>query len=206
MVLGCLPSMYLTSRLARTQAKRETALKVKCFKEAFNWFKWTLSAGAKNQGEVPGGGFPSGLWVCLSGSYPGDEWDFRWLANFQSISNGWSVTNNSTGLQLPVLKQVPKEVSNWLYMWCPKYTWWMIHHLVKKNHLPHRLIWLTPPLRSLNSCCHCLRQVLLLYCWGSRSPAWGLRFVRFLWGIWSNGCEQAGQIGQAQRDVAGHGH
>ena len=22
-------------------------------------------------------GFPSGLWVCLSGSYPGDEWDFH---------------------------------------------------------------------------------------------------------------------------------
>ena len=30
----------------------------------------------------------------------------------QSISNGWPVTINGAGLQLPVLKQVHKEVSN----------------------------------------------------------------------------------------------
>ena len=53
------------------RAQRETALKVKCFKEAFNWFKMNLVSWCKNQGEVPGRG--SGLWVCLSGSYPGDE-------------------------------------------------------------------------------------------------------------------------------------
>ena len=42
MVLGCLPSMYLTSTLARPQGQEETALKVKCFKEAYNWFKMNL--------------------------------------------------------------------------------------------------------------------------------------------------------------------
>ena len=45
-------------RLPEPRAKRETALKVKCFKEALIGSKWTLSAGAKNQGEVPGGGSP----------------------------------------------------------------------------------------------------------------------------------------------------
>ena len=58
MVLGCLPSKYLTSTLARTQGQEETALKVKCFKEAFNWFKKNLVSWCKNQGEVPGGGSP----------------------------------------------------------------------------------------------------------------------------------------------------
>ena len=72
-------------------------------------------------------------------------------------------------------------------------------------HLPHSLIWLIP-LRSLNSCCHYLRQTLLLNCWGSRSPAWILRFVRLLWGVWLNGCQQVGHIGQAQWDLAGRDH
>ena len=58
MVLGCLPSMYLTSTLARTQGQEETALKVRCFKEAYNWFKMNLVNWCKNQGEVPGGGSP----------------------------------------------------------------------------------------------------------------------------------------------------
>ena len=65
-------------------------------------------------------------------------------------------------------------------------TWGEIHHFVKR---PTCLIdwsdW--SPLRSLNSCCHCLRRAVLLDCWGSRSHAWRLRFVRFLWGISLNG-------------------
>ena len=36
----------------------KTALKVKCFKEAFNWLKMNLVSWCKNQGEVPGRGFP----------------------------------------------------------------------------------------------------------------------------------------------------
>ena len=58
MVLGCLPSMYLTSTFARTQGQEETALKVKCFKEAFNWFKINLVSWCKNQEEAPGGDSP----------------------------------------------------------------------------------------------------------------------------------------------------
>ena len=51
--------MYLTSTLARPQeAKRKTALKVMCFKEAFNWFKMNLVSWCKNQEEVPGGDSP----------------------------------------------------------------------------------------------------------------------------------------------------
>ena len=45
-------------RLPEPRAKRKTALKVKCFKEAFNWFKMNLVSWCKNQGEVPGGGSP----------------------------------------------------------------------------------------------------------------------------------------------------
>ena len=45
-------------RLPELRAKRKTDLKVKCFKEAFNWFKMNLVSWCKNQGEVPGGGSP----------------------------------------------------------------------------------------------------------------------------------------------------
>ena len=58
MVLGCLPSMYLTSTLARPQGQEENCLEGKCFKEAYNWFKMNLVNWCKNQGEVSGGGSP----------------------------------------------------------------------------------------------------------------------------------------------------
>ena len=45
-------------RLPEPRAKRKTALKVKYFKEAFNWFKMNLVSWCKNQGEVPGGDSP----------------------------------------------------------------------------------------------------------------------------------------------------
>ena len=52
----------------------------------FNWFKMTLVSWCKKPGRGSRRGFPSGLWVCLSGNYPGDEWDFHpywyWRANF----------------------------------------------------------------------------------------------------------------------------
>ena len=60
-------------RLPEPRAKRKTVLKVKCFKEAFNWFKMNLVSWCKKPGRGSRRGFPSGLWVCLSGSYPGDE-------------------------------------------------------------------------------------------------------------------------------------
>ena len=45
-------------RLPDPRAKRKTVLKVKCFKEAFNWFKMNLVSWCKNQEEVPGGDSP----------------------------------------------------------------------------------------------------------------------------------------------------
>ena len=60
-------------RLPESRAKRKTALKVKCFKEAFNWLKMNLVSWCKKPGRGSRKGLPSGLWVCLSGSYPGDE-------------------------------------------------------------------------------------------------------------------------------------
>ena len=44
--------------LPEPRVKRKTALKVKCYKEAFNWFKMNLVSWCKNQREVPGGGSP----------------------------------------------------------------------------------------------------------------------------------------------------
>ena len=53
-----------------------------------------------------------------------------------------------------------------------------------------------PPLRSLNSCCHCLRQVLLLDCWGSRSPAWRLRLSDFCEGSDRMAVNRLGRLGR----------
>ena len=92
MVLGCLPSMYPTSMLARTQGQEETALKVKCFKEAFNWFKMNLVSWCKNQGEVPGGGSPPAF-GSVSVEVIQETSEIFLLTNidgqiFQTISNG----------------------------------------------------------------------------------------------------------------------
>ena len=70
----------------------------------------------KNQGEVPGGGSPPAF-VSVSVEAIQETSEIFILTNidgqiFQTISNGWPVTINGTGLQLPVLKQVPKEVNN----------------------------------------------------------------------------------------------
>ena len=70
----------------------------------------------KNQGEVPGGGSPPAF-GSVSVEAIQETSEIFILTNidgqiFQTISNGRPVTINGTGLQLPVLKQVPKEVSN----------------------------------------------------------------------------------------------
>ena len=124
-------------RLPDPRAKRKTALKVKCFKEAFNWLKMNLVTWCKNQEEVPGGDSPPAF-GSVSVEAIQEKSEIFILTDidgqiFQTISNGWPVTINGTGLQLPVLKQVHKEVSNWLYRGCPKSTWWMIHHLLKND-------------------------------------------------------------------------
>ena len=92
MVLGCLPSMYLTSTLADPRAKKKTALKVKCFKEAYNWFKMNLVSWCKNQGEVPGGGSPPAF-GSVSVEAIQETSEIFILTNidgqiFQAISNG----------------------------------------------------------------------------------------------------------------------
>ena len=65
-----------------------------------------------------------------------------------------------------------------------KSTWFLRHHFARNGPLGliDRSGWSS--LRSLNSCCHWLSEALLLDCWGSRSPAWRIRFDRFLWRTW----------------------
>ena len=68
-----LPSINLTSALARPRGKRKTVLKVKCFKEdPLIGSKGDLVSWCKTSErfqEIPS-------WVCLYGGYPGDERDF----------------------------------------------------------------------------------------------------------------------------------
>ena len=80
------------------RAKRKTVLKVKCFKEAsLIGSKWTFVSWWKKPGRGSRRGFPSGLWVCLSGNYPGDEWDFHpywyWWANIP-VYQQWLTCNH----------------------------------------------------------------------------------------------------------------
>ena len=125
----------------------------------------------------------------------------------QLVSNGWSVPINGIWLQLPVLKQVQEEVSYSFQRWRPEV------HLITEAPLckngPLCLIdrsgWSS--LRSLNSCCHCLREALLLDCCGSRSQACRFRFDRFLCRVWLNGWDtRLGRFVQTQWDLAGHCH
>ena len=54
--ISVLPSMYLTSTLARSQGQEENCLEGQMLQGGlFNWFKMTLVSWCKNQGEVPGG-------------------------------------------------------------------------------------------------------------------------------------------------------
>ena len=54
--ISVLPSMYLTSALARPQGQEENCLEGQMLQgDLFNWFKMTLVSWCKNQGEVPGG-------------------------------------------------------------------------------------------------------------------------------------------------------
>ena len=79
-------------RLPDPKAKRKTALKVKCFKKAYNWFKMNLVSWCKNQGEVPGGGSPPAFGSVSVEAIQGTSEIFI-LTNidgqiFQTISNG----------------------------------------------------------------------------------------------------------------------
>ena len=105
----------------------------------------------------------------------------------QLASNGWSVAINGAWLQLSVLKHVQAEVSCGFRRWCPE-----VHLIIEaplcKNGplcLIDRSGWSS--LRSLNLCCHCLREALLLDCCGLRSQAWRFRFDRYLCRVWLNG-------------------
>ena len=76
----------------------------------------------KNQGEVPGGDSLLAF-GSVSVETIQETSEIIILTDIdgrisQSISNGWPVTINGAGLQLPVLKQVHKEFSNWLYRGC----------------------------------------------------------------------------------------
>ena len=108
------------------------------------------------------------------------------IPNF--IGYSCSVAIKRTRLKISLLKQVQEEIRNLIYRWWPE-----IH-----------LIWLTPfdkhgslrlidtsgsaSLRSFNSCCHFLREPLLLYTFGSRSQACRFRLKRSLWRHLLKGC------------------
>ena len=85
MVLGCLPSMYLTSMLVRTQGQEENCLEGQKLQGSLSLVQNEPCQLVQKPGRGSRRGFPSGLWVCLSGSYPGDVVRF---SNFQAISNG----------------------------------------------------------------------------------------------------------------------
>ena len=51
MVLGCLPSMYLTSTLARTQGQEENCLEGQMLQGGLNWFKMNLVSWCKKTRE-----------------------------------------------------------------------------------------------------------------------------------------------------------
>ena len=93
MVLGCLPSMYLTSTLARTQGQEENCLEGQMLQGGlFNWFKMNLVSWCKNQGEVPGGGSPPAF-GSVSVEAIQETSEIFILTNidgqiFQTISNG----------------------------------------------------------------------------------------------------------------------
>ena len=83
--------------LPEPRAKRKTALKVKSFKEAFNVVQNEPCQLVQKPGRSSRRGFPYSLWVCLSGSYPGDEWDFHpyWYgwANFPDYQQWLTCTH-----------------------------------------------------------------------------------------------------------------
>ena len=61
--ISVLPSVYLTSTLARPQEQEENCLEGQML---FNWFKMNLCQLVQKPGRGSRGGIPSGLWVCLS--------------------------------------------------------------------------------------------------------------------------------------------
>ena len=77
-----------------------------------------------------------------------------------------------------------------------KSTWLLWHHC--KNGPLCLIDWSNwSSLRSLNLCCHHLREALVLDICGSRSQAWRFRFDRFLWRIWLNGwVNRLGRLGR----------
>ena len=98
--------MYLTSTLARPQGQEEKCLEGQMLQGGlFNWFKMNLVSWCKNQGEIPGGDT-----LPAFGSVS--------VETIQETSEIFILTDidgrtiNGAGLQLPVLKQVHKEVSN----------------------------------------------------------------------------------------------
>ena len=74
------------------------------------------------------------------------------------------------------------------FIWGSLKSTWLLWHHYCKNHPLCLTDWSGwDSMRSLNMCCHTLREALLLDSWGSRCQAWRLRFDRFLWRMWLNG-------------------
>ena len=203
--------MDLTPSFTWTQGQQENSLEGQVFQWGlFQGFKVSLCQLVQYQGKIPGGDTPPTL-GSVSVEAIQETGEILIFADIngevsQLVSNGWSVAINGARLQLPVLEQVQKEVSYGFQRWCPEV------HLITQALLckngPLCLIdgsgWST--LRSLNLCCHCLREALFLDCCGSRSQACRFRFDRFLCRVWLIGwVTRLGRLG-TQWDLTGHGH
>ena len=184
--------MNLTSAFAPLKGQEEYRLEGQSFKEAsligpngalFSWCK-TSERFLEGMTLLPLG---LSLW-----NYPGDERDFCpcwcWRGNFPVYQQWLNCNHQWCWAVSSCPYKVHKEVSNWLYRGTLRSTWLVTHHLQWSTCLIDGSGWSL--LRSLNSCCHRLSEAVLLECWGSR-------FVRFLWGIWLNGCvNRLGRLGR----------
>ena len=93
-----LPSMYLTSTLARPKGQEENCLEGQMLQRGLlNWFKWRLCQLVQNQGEVPGGNSPPAFGsvsletiqeTSFCGNYLGDKFSslLILMGEFPSLS------------------------------------------------------------------------------------------------------------------------
>ena len=91
-----MPSMNLTSALARPKGQEENRLEGQMLRGLLDWFKWSLSQLVQDQWEVPGGDAPPAFGSVSMETIQEMSEIFvladveGWISQF--ISNGWPVT------------------------------------------------------------------------------------------------------------------
>ena len=116
------------------------------------------------------------------------------------VNYGHPITTNGTRLEELLLKKVEKEIRNLLYRGRPE-----VHLILLIPSDKNGPLWRIDSsgwasLRSLNSCCHLLRETCLLNGCGSRSQACRFRLWRSLCGHWLNGCVINSPLWEVQRE------